>query len=141
MIVANQEIIREEHLIEGFQTAIDIHKLKDIPLITLGPGHGIRAFVDNIFSKNNVRPNIVMETTSNITAFRLATAGLGAAIVPRMTVELTKKTAETPTYSISAVGTYWDIVAAQRKDSYISQMEKDFITTARGVFNLKQSHS
>ena len=136
VLVANREIIREEHLVDGIHTAVDIHKLNDVPLITLNPRHGIRAFIDSLFAKNGIQPNIVMEATSNITAFRMATAGLGAAVVPRMTVELTKEAGETtPIYSLAACGTHWNIVAAQRKDAYISQLEKDFIAIARRVFN------
>lgn len=134
VLVANEDIIREEHLVEGVQNAVDLHRLKNIPLITLSPHHGIRAFIDNLFSKNGIRPNIIMETTSNITAYRLATAGLGATIVPRMTIELTKGASETPVYSLTAVGKFWNIVVAHRRERDLSQLEKDFITTARRIF-------
>lgn len=134
-LVGNQDTIGPQHMIAGMNSAVDISKLKDIPLITLRAPHGIRVFLESLFEKQGVEPNIVMETTSNQTAYRLATGGLGAAIVPRMTIELTRKAAHTPVYSLSACGTHWQIVAVQRKDSYVSQMEKDFISIARRVFN------
>ena len=137
VIVGGKDVIRPEHLVDGIETAVDIAKLEEIPLITLSPRHGVRAFVDAFYSKHGLTPKIIIETTSNMTAFRLATSGMGAAILPRMTVELTRETLNTPIYSLSASGTNWEIVAAQRKDAYISQLERDFITVARKVFNAK----
>ena len=134
VLVANKDLICEEHLMEGVRDAVDIYRLEDIPLITLGPQHRIRSFVDHLFSSNGLRPNIVMEASSLTAAYRFATAGLGAAIVPRMTLELIKETKETPVYSLGTCGTTWKIVAIQRKNREASQIEKDFITISRQIF-------
>ena len=134
VLVADQALVREEHRMEGVRNAVDIYRLEEIPLITLSPPHSIRSFVDHLFSSNGLRPNICMEASSLATAYRLATAGLGAAIVPRMTLELVKGTDETPIYSLGTCGTTWKISAVRRKNRELSQIEKDFITISRKVF-------
>lgn len=134
VLVAGKELIREEYLMEGVRDAVDIYHLEDIPLITLEPQHSIRSFVDHLFSSNGLRPNILMETSSLTSAYRLATAGLGAAIVPRMTLELIRGTQDTPVYSLGSGGTTWKIVAIRRKDREAGQIEKDFITLSRQIF-------
>lgn len=134
VLVANQELIHEEHLIEGVRSAVDISRLEDIPLITLRPQHSFRGFVNQLFLSNGLHPNVFIETSSLAAAYRLATTGLGAAIVPRMTLELTKETKKTPVYSLGACGTTWKIVAVQRKDHDTSRIEKDFITVSRQAF-------
>lgn len=134
VLVAGKQMISAEYLVDGLEDAVDICHLEKIPLISPGPEHSIRGFVDKLFSEGGLRPNIIMETDSLATAYRLATAGLGAAIVPRMTLELTRQTKKTPVYSLGACGTSWKIVALQRKDRYAGQIEKDFIATARRAF-------
>ena len=135
VLVADRNLIREEYLMEGVRNAVDIYHLGDIPLITLEPQHSIRSFVDHLFSSNGLRPNIIMETSSLTSAYRLATAGLGAAtIIPRMTLELIRGTQDTPVYSLGSGGTTWKIVAIQRKDREAGQIEKDFITLSRQIF-------
>lgn len=134
VLVARDHMICEEYLIDGIQDAVDISQLENIPLILLNQQNSNRSFVDTLFSNNGVCPSVTMETDSLTTAYRLATAGLGAAIVPRMILELTKETERTPVYSLGACGMTWKIVALQRKDRYISQIEKDFIMVARQTF-------
>lgn len=134
VLVAGRQLIGEEYLVDGLEDAVDICRLEKLPLISLRPEHSIRGFVDKLFSGSGIRPNIVMETDSLAAAYRLATAGMGAAIVPRMTLELTRQTRKTPVYSLGACGTTWKIVALQRKDRYTGQIEKDFITATRQVF-------
>lgn len=135
VLVAGKDLIREEYLIEGVRNAVDIYHLEDIPLIALEPQHSIRSFLDHLFSGNGLRPNIIMETSSLISAYRLATAGLGAAtIIPRMTLELIRGTQDTPVYSLGSGGTTWKIVAIRRKDRESGQIERDFITLSRQIF-------
>lgn len=134
VLVANQELIHEEHLIEGVRGVVDISRLEEVPLITLHPQHSFRSYVNHLFSSNGLHPNVFIETSSLAAAYRLATTGLGAAIVPRMTLELTKETKKTPVYSLGACGTTRKIVAVQRKDHDTSRIEKDFITVSRQAF-------
>ena len=134
VLVSGSHIIRDEHLVDGIQNAVDIRRLEDVPLISLGPRHSIRHFVDKLFSGSGLRPNIIMEASSLAAAYRFATAGLGAAIVPRMTLELTRETEKTPVYALSACGTAWKIAALQRRDRPANQIEKEFIAAARQSF-------
>ena len=134
-LVASEEWIGPEHLEPGLDNVVDIKKLGKVPLIVLDNSRAIRSFVENLWRDNGLTPNIVMETTNNSAAFRFASAGMGAAIVPYLTVNMIRGVRHTPIYRLSCCGSFWTILALQREDAFVSQMEKDFILTMRQIFN------
>lgn len=135
LLVGDRRTVRPEHLLEGVPNTVDPRALEDIPLILLGVDRGIRIFIDRMLEKQGIHPHIAMEVDSNIVAYRLATVGLGAAIIPRTTLSLTQAVNPTPVYSISACRTTWQIVAAYRRDAYRSEAERRFVAVARAVFH------
>ena len=128
--------IKDEQLIDGMKNCVDPMKLDGLPLITLDKTHGIRHFQDNLFRYHEVKPNILMEVPSNAIAYRLASAGLGIAIVPSMVSEMIKPIREVRTYRISVTGYRWKISALSKKDSYVTEIEKGFINCMRAVMNV-----
>ncbi|NIJ37432.1 DNA-binding transcriptional LysR family regulator [Sphingopyxis panaciterrae] len=68
----------------GAAKTVDIHALKDEPLIFSPPeaGVGIRDQVMHMFSRHGLIPNIVQEAYDAPTAISLSAAGLGVTIVP-----------------------------------------------------------
>jgi DNA-binding transcriptional LysR family regulator len=129
--------IKEEHLIPSMKNCADPMKLDGIPLVTLDKTHGIRHFQDNLFRLHEAAPDIVMEVPSNAAAYRLASAGLGAAIVPGMVVEMFKPISDVRTYHISVTGYRWKISAITKKNAYITGIEKAFINCVRSVMNVR----
>ena len=134
LLVSNDNFIGEGHLIDGLKGHVDISKIQDMPLITLRKGHGIRDAIEKLFASNGAKPNVIMETSSNITAFRLASAGIGIAIVPEMTVKLVREVEDISFYSITAIKASWNIVSAYRKDSFVGIAEKTLLSVARRAF-------
>jgi len=133
-LVADEHTIRPEHLNEDRPDAVDLEKLADVPFVLLKKGHGIRTAVDRLFKAHRIKPQIIMETTSNLTAYRLATAGIGAAIVPDMTVRLVQSAGRPRQYALTSKSVTWNIVATYRNDAYIGVAEKAFLDMARDIF-------
>ena len=127
--------IRNEHLIVGMKECVDPLKLNGLPLITLDKSHGIRHYQDKLFRFHEVKPDIMMEVPSNATAYRLASAGMGVAIVPNMVAEMTKPVGPLRTYRISVTGYRWTVSAVTKKDAYITGIENRFINCMRSVMN------
>lgn len=133
LLVATKGSITPDLLIN--ERTVNLAKLKDFPFVLLEEGHGIRSALDLLFHHFGTTPKIVMETYSNGIAYRLATSGMGAAIVPAMTVQLIQGIGAPCLYSISAPPVMWDIVAAWRKKSYISNVEREFVRLCRNAID------
>ncbi|MCZ6992490.1 LysR substrate-binding domain-containing protein, partial [Salmonella enterica] len=63
-----------------------VDKLKDIPFIMLSPDTLARRFVDQLFRKYGIEPNIVMELSSSEEVKRMVEINLGAAIVSKLSI-------------------------------------------------------
>lgn len=112
---------------------VDISRMADLLFILPKKGYDIRSAVDILFQHYNIEPKVVLETTSNEAAYRLATAGLGVTVVPRMTVVVSSSVEHPDIFSMDDPPVTWDVVAAYRKDAYISKAVRAFFDTAKEV--------
>lgn len=135
VLVAAPGVITAENLYPSKPDCVDVSTLGDRAFILLEKGHTIRDAVDDLFQFNKIHPKIFMETSSNITAYRLASSGLGIAIVPKMTVEIVKGTNQAEHFSVNSVPVNWDVRAIYRKDTYIGIAEKAFLDISKAVFS------
>lgn len=141
LLVTSHNIIKDFHLFPKKDDVVDLTKIDGLPFILLRKGHGIRTAVDKLFKRYSIKPNILMETGSNIAAYRLAATGMGIAIVPAMTVNLSKCIDDHPKiYSMTEIPITWKVVVAYRKDAYIGTAERDFFEIAREIF-IKNNHT
>jgi DNA-binding transcriptional LysR family regulator len=134
-LVCKKGYLSREYVVNGTEDVIDISKLGDIDFILTKKGHTIRACVDEVFEKYGINPNIIMETSNSGTAYRLATAGMGACFAADMTVNSTTPIGEYDLFEIGRPSYGWEIVAMYRKDAYITVAERRLIELAKDVFN------
>lgn len=134
VLISKEEVLQQSGCTIGNNNEIDITSICNLPLLMLKKGHGIRMTVDNLLDNYKITPKISMELSSNLTACRLAVEGLGAAIVPKMTVQLAQNVNKDNVYTFSNHPVGWNIVAVYRKDSYIGAVEKEFFKIARTIF-------
>ena len=104
------------HLNDKGEKVADIHKLKGHRFILLKHGHGIRDKIDFLFQLSGVRPEIVMETTNNETAYSLAAAGLGMAIVPHYNIRRLIPEHPVEVFKITDSGLKWTVAAILNPD-------------------------
>lgn len=135
VLICNQDILRQSECTVKPNNIIDINAIQKIPLIVLKKGHGIRKAIDRLFDEQKITPNIIMEISSNLTACRLAAEGIGAAVVPEMTVYLSSNMHKNDIYFFSNSCVTWDIIVAYRKDSYIGTIEEDFFEMSKTEFS------
>ena len=130
--------VKEEHLIEGMHDHVDPAKLEGLPLITKARNHGTRYYQDKLFRTHEVKANIVMEVPSNTAAFRLASAGMGVAIVPKELTEMIEAVGAIKVYHISVTG-YRNITSVvTARNAHITGIERAFINCMRSVMNSRQ---
>ncbi|GGF97043.1 LysR family transcriptional regulator [Paenibacillus abyssi] len=78
-------VVSPDHPLSRFKhTTVD--KLKDIPFIMLSPDTLGRRFIDKMFRKYDIQPNIVMELSSSEEVKRMVELNLGASIVSKLSI-------------------------------------------------------
>ena len=136
LLAARDGFIKQDqyHETEDGRKIIHFEKLKDVPFILLKKGHGSRGALDVLFELQDYQPTIFMETTNNETAFGLAAAGMGVAVVPISTVNTIRHDFPVQLFHLSEPGYFWEIVAIYRKDSQLSLLVRDCILLMKEVF-------
>lgn len=134
LLAARKGMIRREHLASGSRRTVDLKKLEDMPFLLLPKGRGGRAAAEELFKQYKMKPVVQEEYDSNITSFRMAEAGFGVTIIPRMTTELIKCSDAVDIYRIGDPPVKWEIKAVFRKDAYMGKAERDLLELAGKLF-------
>ena len=139
-LIARQGMIHEDswHTTANDEKVIDIKKLKKQKFILLRNGHGIRNALDIMFKMNGFKPDIFMETTNNETAFGLASAGLGIAIVPRMNISTLKANHPIDIFKVSEDGLKWTISAIFNDEKSAGYLALAFVGIIRDIFDSQE---
>ena len=119
--------IRKNHLADGTGNCVDVGKLDGMPLVALHMDHAIRIFSETLFKQYGIKPRLIREVPSNVTAYLLAASGMGTAIIPALTLNLAKKVENAKIYRLSEDGTYWKVIAISDKNVRLGDVEQDFI--------------
>ena len=96
--------------------------------------HAIRTFCDKYFREHNIRPDVAMEFSSNITCYRMAAAGMGVTIIPELTAEMAGAGNEAEIFSLGDEPAAWEVKAFWRKGAYIGEPECEMMRIAGGIF-------
>ena len=97
--------------------------------------HAIRSFCDKYFREHNIKPEISMEFSSNITCYRMAAAGMGVTIIPELTAKMAGSGDEAEIFSLSVEPVTWEVRAFWRKGAYIGEPEREMIRIAGEMFS------
>ncbi len=62
--------------------SLEFEKLKDLPFVVLGPGQEMRVLFDRLCTAADIHPTIAAEVVGITTAWAMARAGVGAALLP-----------------------------------------------------------
>ena len=86
MVIVDEELVAAVHpahpLADAATTAIPVGKLRDLPLVSLPRGTGVRAALDAACAEAGFAPRIVFEASALPMVVELATRGLGLAVIP-----------------------------------------------------------
>lgn len=124
VLVCARDYLKDEHILDRERHIVNWRKASRLPFITLEKGHALRASVDVLAKNAGIQPNIRLESHSNMLSCRLAAQGLGVAVVPEITLELVKETADLDVYHLSERPVTWEVFALHREGCYIGQVEQ-----------------
>lgn len=99
--------------------------------------HAMRTFCDQYFKAHKIKPSIRMEFSSNITCYRMAAAGMGAAIVPFLTIQMSDAGDDVEIFSLGEKPVTWEVKGFYRKGAYIGEPELELMRIANEIFSRK----
>ena len=120
------------------KNSVCLEALGDMEYFLLFQAHAARAFCDDLFKRNRIRPHVKMEFTSNISCYRMAAAGMGVAIVPFLTTQLTDAGDDVELFSIGEEGETWDVKMFYRIGEELGQPELELLRLAREIFSCER---
>lgn len=130
-LIGNQSMLTPECFLKDHPNTIDLSAIAAFPFYLLYSTHASRYFINRLLRKNKIQPYIALESASNLTCCRLAATGLGISIVPEMTCRLLNPLEGELRCLIGHPPATWPIVACSRQDSYLGNVERDFIEMVR----------
>lgn len=134
ILVTAKDYLTEEQVLDRENRIFSWDRIEELPLLTLEKGHALRSCVDTLLQSSGKKPNIYLESHSNMLSCRLADAGMGVAVVPEITLHMIEKDIQVDWYHLDRYPLKWDVNALYRTDAYLGKVEQDFLHLARKIF-------
>ena len=116
---------------KGDFATVDLTEFEQDEFLLAGEGTTLRKLENRMFEKAGFAPKIAFETPSLSTLNMLSRGGYGISFIPRFYATKTKDAV----YFRTAPSATWDLVAAYRKDHYITKAEEYMIALANNYYN------
>jgi DNA-binding transcriptional LysR family regulator len=114
-------------------THTTVDTLKDIPMIMLAPDTLGRKFVDKIFRKYNIQPNIVMEVSSSEEVKRMVEINLGAAVVSKLAIANELRLGTLKMIKVNELEMSHPVGVVYKSGRYISTAMQQFLSDLKGM--------
>lgn len=105
-------------------TVLDFKKTDDLPFVVLSPGQELRELFDKMCASASIEPNIAAEVVGVTTAWTMARAGVGAAVLPLQYIESDFSDDNIRLYKIKSKLYSRQPAIVTRRDQYISPYTK-----------------
>jgi len=120
----------------GNAKGVKLSKFKDETFLMLKPGNDTYARAQVLFSEAKIDPNISIYLDQLITAYNMACAGLGIAIVSNALIYKAGNTSNCFYYKIDGKNTKRSMYIGYKKNRYLSKACKAMIDTAIQVYSI-----
>lgn len=116
---------------KGDFTTVNLTEFEQDEFLLAGEGTTLRKLENRMFEKAGFAPKIAFETPSLSTLNMLSKGGYGISFIPKFYATETKDAVYFRTVPCAT----WDLVAAYRKDHYITKAEEYMIALANDYYN------
>ncbi|REE57482.1 DNA-binding transcriptional LysR family regulator [Paenibacillus taihuensis] len=110
-----------------------VESLKDIPMIMLSPDTLGRRFLDQIFRKFNLQPNIVMELSSSEEVKRMVEINLGAAVVSKLSIDNEVRLGTLNRIKVNEFDMSHPVGLVYKSGRYINSAMQQFLSDLKGM--------
>ncbi|MGF7047106.1 DNA-binding transcriptional LysR family regulator [Paenibacillus sp. DS2015] len=115
------------------QNIATIEVLRDVPLILLSPDTVGRRFMDDLFKKYKIAPNVVMELSSSEEIKRMVELNLGAAIISKLAVSSELRSGSLKVIPICELEVTHPVGVIYKSGRYINSAMQQFISDLKGM--------
>ncbi len=135
LIYGDQADIQRERLREG----AELTPFEGLPFVLLKRGNRVRSILDQYFSKNHFKPNILLETENTVTTLAMARTGAGIIVCPQLFLRDSDVVSGKPLndnvdlFPLSDPDTVIRLVLGHRRDWYLSHFAERFIQIVQEV--------
>lgn len=120
-----------EGLPSGQFATVDLKAFKEDEFLLAGEGTTLRTLENQMFAEAGFSPKVSFETPSLLTLNMLSKGGYGLSFVPRFYADETKDAV----YMRTIPSASWELIAAYRKDHYITKAEEFMISLATDYYS------
>jgi DNA-binding transcriptional LysR family regulator len=125
-------VVSPDHPLANAQH-LSIEQLGGIPLITMTPETVARVFMDQIFTKRGIVPQIVMQLSSSEEVKRMAELNLGAAIVSKLSVATEVKRGTLKIIPVSEMEISHPVGIIYKSGRYLNSAMQQFLRDLKGM--------
>jgi DNA-binding transcriptional LysR family regulator len=112
---------------------LPVEALSDVPLIMLSPETAGRRFVDSVFEKHKIAPQIVMELSSSEEVKRMAELNMGAAIVSKMSIADELRLGTLKMIQVEELEKTHPVGVIVKSGRYVNSAMKQFLSDLKGM--------
>lgn len=116
---------------EGDFATVELNRFENDEFLLAGEGTTLRTLEDRMFTEAGFEPKVAFETPSLLTLNMLSKGGYGLSFVPMFYADDTKDAV----YFRTSPSASWELVAAYRKDHYITKAEEFMIGLATDYYS------
>ena len=125
-------VVAPEHPMSNLKHTT-IESLKDIPMIMLSPDTLGRRFLDQIFKKLKLQPNIVMELSSSEEVKRMVEINLGAAVVSKLSIANEVRLGTLKRIKVNELDMSHPVGLVYKSGRYINSAMQQFLSDLKGM--------
>lgn len=110
----------------------NLSALREEPFVLIQKTSTIRELIDSIFKEAGFTPNVLFETANNHAIISMIRSRICCGIVPKYYVDTTD-----PSLTYYALSSHpsWDIVAAYKKEYYVTKAARELLNLAKDYFS------
>ncbi|GIP40689.1 LysR family transcriptional regulator [Paenibacillus sp. J31TS4] len=115
------------------RTHATVESLHDLPFIMLSPETAGRRFVDQLFKKLNIQPQIVMELSSSEEVKRMVELNLGVAIISKLSIANEVRLGTLKMIHVNELEISHPVGVIYKSGRYLSSAIKQFLSDLKGM--------
>ena len=124
---------------QQYAQGADIGAFQQLPFVLIKRGNRTRNIVDQYFSRDYFKPNLILETENTVTTLAMAQAGIGVTICPELFLRAFPVAGAgakgVDLFPLTDPSTFSKLVAGYRKDRYLSHFGERFIQLVQERLN------